>query len=579
MKMWQRQIVRQILCIFALLPCQILLAQPDRHSDSDNLVLHNWKLALGAAPIGIPQAEAGSVAIICDDNSLKMVSKAGKGLWSTHFKKKLLPYISRNNTGNLYFGSEDGELIALNRAGLLTWRIKGRKALSGAPLIGWDGRLFIPRHTELEARSPSGRLLWRQSFSQGIDALCIDNSNGGLFVASKKNLSLLDPYGGQYLLPLSSNVQSLLSLNGPYQLKQSGLAALENGEIIFFNREESFSILKNRGTSHTIDMAFWEDVLFVLYRDGLLEAYKLDLDFPSDIKLLWTASTMANTTANGPSRLMVDERGLYCLGYSNAQAYAFDGRRLWHVRLSQANSATTFSDDGLVYSGGKDWVLYAYRTEERIKSEKDGFFGIEQGRNYGLAEIEEPDELARFFQRNTIYAQEQLKEIATKIEVSGPGSQERALSNFLLQIAMGKKTEASQQPNVPLQLKALEILSRFASIEILPILIDIYLAGPDPSVKAQVARNIGEMGLDPQGRALLCFESSLYKSDIHDEQLMMAIIFASGRISRFSGPPHSQRVINILTYISRISLSPLVRSEAEAQIKFFLGTEGKNRVY
>src|SRR5690554_6089166 len=101
MKMWQRQVVRQILCIFALLPCQILLAQPDRHSDSDNLVLHNWKLALGAAPIGIPQAEAGSVAIICDDNSLKMVSKAGKGLWSTHFKKKLLPYISRNNTGNL----------------------------------------------------------------------------------------------------------------------------------------------------------------------------------------------------------------------------------------------------------------------------------------------------------------------------------------------------------------------------------------------------------------------------------------------------------------------------------------------
>jgi len=105
--------------------------------------------------IGAISAQGESVAVVCDDGTLKLFSSRGNRLWTFEGPTKLLPHISRSTEGAGYIGTVNGFLIALNRAGRELWRrkIDGPLGLI-RPLAGMEGFSWrrIPQFPRLPYR-------------------------------------------------------------------------------------------------------------------------------------------------------------------------------------------------------------------------------------------------------------------------------------------------------------------------------------------------------------------------------------------------------------------------------------------
>ena len=574
------KVLHTVLFIFLFICSWGLYAQNVADDDSYTEIPF-WRQALGGAVTGHPVAQAESVVMTTDGGNLKSYSWEGRPLWDYYARGRLTPYVSRSREGTSYICRTNGILIAVNRAGRELWQINLRTPLVSPVLIGWDGRLFIFTDGKITCMTAAGYTLWSRTLEKKLVLAPIRDASGGIIlILEGGELLSFDPFGNVYSYKAEAVPVAAASMViegwGPTIL----LLYEDRGMELVYTSLKYGESYKGKLDLPSAPLAAvgGKDNAAVLMKDG-----RLALISPEDRKVLWTASThirageIADLTGpgkpdSGDLDLFYDERGIYVLTKNGASAFAADGRRLWITRLKGAAAIPSFGDDGVLYSGGADWILYAYRLEDRVKAHQRVLYGEAPEGSYGTGNPG-PSSWADYYYRfDEKELETRLTEIRKAIRDGAVGGKEQEYAAWLMETAGSFLANPRTGNHPPVQARyraeATRLLAYIGSRETIPFLADLFSRDTEIQVKASAAEAIGKIGVDPEGLALKAFEDAVSPlSPLRDETVLTAIAAASGALCRFSGPPLSDAGIRILTILSAADKPPQTRRQAEKEIK------------
>ncbi|MDR0476086.1 MAG: PQQ-binding-like beta-propeller repeat protein [Treponema sp.] len=532
-----------------------------------------WRQALGGSVLGRPAPQAESVVMISDGGSLKAYSWQGRVLWDFFAHGRLAPYLSRSPEGTSYVCRTNGILIAVNRSGRELWRINMGEALEAPVLIGWDGRLFAFTASMVRCYTASGFQLWSKPLNKKTGLAPVMDRRGGFYLVTEDaELICVDAFGGSTSHQLETLPSAIVSFNqtgGPFSMLlffRGGNAELLNP--VDGKREKFISL-----PQPVLAAAAFESNAALLQRDGTLLLLSI-----ADRKILWTGSTHIGSSelssGNPESQIIFDERGVYVLTKNGAAAFSIEGKRLWLIKISGGASFPAFSDEGVLYSGGTDWILYAYRPEERVKARKRVLYGPAPEGNYGTG-LYQPESASGLSAYNEYDLSRTLAHIREVLKSGETGEQEQEFASRLRSIAgsgINLPRPSLGRNEAPVfftyRCEAVQLLSYMGSRETVPFLADLFTRDQDLFVKAAAAEALGRIGVDPEGLALSAFTRAIFPPvREHDERILVSVASAAGALCRFSGPPLGEAAVRILVFLAGADKPSSARRKAETELR------------
>jgi outer membrane protein assembly factor BamB len=565
-----------LLCIlfFSLIPTLVFSQQEASEA--------KWRQALGGKVLSIPAAQAESVVMVTDDGMLRCYSYTGRLLWKFDAKGKLTPFVSRSREGTSYISRLDGTFMAINRSGRLLWTRNLPSPMIAAPLVGWDGRLFIPLERSMVCISASGDQRWQIQFDAALALPPVSDDKGGILTALKNNKVVhISPIGRVSSTMLSDTPVVLLPAQEPetpnkepafIMYYRSGKGELRDFDD-FFQELPTLAGLPVAGKR--------KDTLVAI----LLDSGQIAVISVTENKMLWsglgpgkiggeTLDFPLNLKTNTRPYVIFDERGIYILRLSGAAGFTSDGRRLWTITIQGAASSPCFSDEGMLYSGGNDWILYAYKLEDRVRSIARSLYGPAPEGSYHLQTMADPQLTTDPFLYDESKLADILSHIETLLKKGNIGPEEPASLALLIHIA----STGQQYRGMPFQLQpavqpfyrvwAIRLLGQLGSRETIPFLTNLAKKEDDNLVVSEIAAALGHIGLDPEGLALKTFDELIH-SDLYrrDERVLVAITQSIAALCKFSGPPLSSAGIPYLIKLAEADMAPVVRNNAQMGLK------------
>ena len=559
-----------------------------------------WRQGLGGATIGRPVAQVESVVAITDGGNIRSYTSEGFFLWDYYARGRLTPHITRSREGTTYICRTNGTLIAVNRSGRELWQINLRTPIVYPVLIGWDGRLFVFTDRRVICMTAAGYILWSRVFDHRTVLNPVRDSAGGVILVKENGeLFRIDPFGNVFsyagspglptaLASLDDSLDDSLSgaspdalLNDPSDMSENGMPILllyeDRGIELFHVYQGIIEYSGRRFTLPSAPLAAYGklDEAAILLGDGRIALFSL-----SEWRILWAEAShirpgeLPARPGPGDLHLFYDERGIYILTKAGASGFTSDGRRLWTLNLTGAASVPSFGDDGILYSGGSDWILYAYRLEARVRARQRLIYGEMPEGDYGTGNPG-PSSWANFQIRFSERAiEERFAEIRSAIRTGTVGASEKEYAAWLMEIA-GSLIAANPGPrhmthppvHAHQRIEAARLLAYIGSRETIPYLANLFSQDPEPTVKSAAAEAIGRIGVDPSGISLRAFENALLPPfRVMDDGVLTAVAAATGALCRFSGPPLSSAGIRLLTILAGYDRFPVVRNQAQREL-------------
>ncbi|MDR3146121.1 MAG: PQQ-binding-like beta-propeller repeat protein [Treponema sp.] len=530
-----------------------------------------WRQALGGAVMGSPSVQAESVTVVLDGGNLQSYSRQGTFLWSYFARGKLVPFVSRSPEGTSYICRTNGLLIAVNRSGRELWRINLGTPISSPVLVGWDGRIFVSAGKSLRCFTASGYSLWRRTLEEAPRSPLFPDSRGGFVVlCGDTTLLEIDAFGDLF----SRTLRDIPVLIVPLALP----AADEEGAVLLIYGDGETEISRRtpvpaglppleapplaaagRGAGVAVTLATGQVVLIDAARGR--------------VSRLGNSHIGGRTGTGEAVRMIYDERGIFVLSQSGAAGFSDEGKRLWLLRLEGASGTPAFGDDGILYAGSKDWVLYAYRMEERVKTRRQTLYGFVPEGSYGSANPPPSPWADYYFRFEEAELGAELDRIGRAIREGQIGTEEKNFTAYLMETAdsPGVNSGPGALPTPPVRIAyrvaAVRLLGYIGSRETIPFLAERYYRDREPLVKAAAAESIGRIGVDPQGIALRAFTALIFPpTPYRDEQVLAATASATAALCRFSGPPLSDRGIKLLVALAAEDRPRLVQKRARREL-------------
>jgi outer membrane protein assembly factor BamB len=387
----------------------------------------------------------------------------------------------------------------------------------------------------------------------------------------------ISPFGGIVTRQLSLMPSAVLDLESVSRVPHDPAPASEGKPVLFFSAAGGAVVslwgapaveLPSLG-GVPLAAAGRGDKAAVALADGRL----LLLSLPNG-ETLWSGQThLVPGQDAGAVNILYDERGIYVLSKSGVAGFAEDGRRLWLMRIEGSAVVPAFSDEGFLYSGGKDWILYAYRPEERIRRRQRSLYGDAAEGSYGTANPRPSSQAAYYFRFDDREMRERLSRINRLVQAGTVGTEEKEFTAYLMEIAdsVGPNPSREALIQAPVQVErrveALRLLGYLGSRETIPFLAGLYAQDRDGLVKAAAAEAIGRIGVDPGGHALRAFTTLIFPPvPYRDDAVLAATAAAAGALCRFSGPPLSGDGIKLLVALAQDDRPRAVQNRAREEL-------------
>jgi outer membrane protein assembly factor BamB len=536
--------------------------------ESGGAIAPIWRQAPGGKLLGVPSVQAGTVVAVMDGGHLKAYSLDGKPLWDYYARSKLIPYVSRNRDGTSFICRTDGYLIAVNNGGRELWRLKTGPI--AAPVVnGWDGRIFVTTEKKVYCYTASGYLLWTRELADNVVSGPFLGDGGGIVAALKDGELLeLGPFGAAQSQPIGETPSAIIPIDG------GTLALLKKGGVKLFYSDSpppAQPFMTIRGIP--LGGVSRGDSVAMLLSNGSVAQLSL-----SEKKVKWSESShIKNNEVKtiDDFSMIWDERGIYVFSRRGVTGFSTEGKRLWTITLKDASAIPALGDDGTLLSGGQDWILYAYKAENRTLPQSPSnetaadadTAGSAAAGHYGLGGI--LPGMEPFYSLVEYIVNEELKKLGTMIRDGEVGENEPFYTMYLREIACSAITPRTSmnrlQVNFRLRAEAARLLGYFASRETIPFLAELFLKDDDPLVRVAAAEAIGRIGTDPEGIALTAFARTINAAR-RDERVLSAVASAIGSLCRFSGPPLSETGIKLLQDMEQDSMPGRVRDQARGEI-------------
>jgi outer membrane protein assembly factor BamB len=455
-------------------------------------------------------------------------------------------------------------LIAVNRSGRELWRRNIENPLCAKVIIGWDGRLFVPTDGKIFCYTASGNLLWTRTLETSfLLAPKLDRSGGIIFALENNEVWRIDAFGNAHVWMLSNTPAVLLPIE-----QQQIMTLYTDGTIEILSSFEDWYIAAQSENHSLIWPRLPASPLAAIIRGNYAAAVMSDgrvvLVSLAEREILWSGdSHIREYIASGrrpemEAEMLFDERGIFILSKNGATGFTHDGRRLWFTILQNAAAIPAFGQDGILYSGGRDWILYAYKIEERVLPEWYNLYGPPPEGNYGTGRLN--SSFMHDFPINEHELLIKLEQMSSGINAGRVGANELVWKSTLMMIA-------TSQFRLTHKLEAIQLLGQIGSRETIPWLINLFRWEIEPAKRTAAANAIGAIGVDPGGIAIQSFSFLIVNGGgIRDEQVLTAIASATGALSRFSGPPLSENGIRILNLLSANNQPSVVRRQANREL-------------
>ncbi|MDR0322848.1 MAG: PQQ-binding-like beta-propeller repeat protein [Treponema sp.] len=541
-----------------------------------------WETAIGDTVRGMPHLQAGSVVLVGESGSVRSFYMSGTPLWNFAARGTAVPFIARSYEAATYMCSSEGVFMAINRVGRELWELNLGKPISHSPVVGWDGRVFIPVDSVITCRTASGNSLWTLDLGSSIVfSPVLDHMGSVAAVLQNMDFVKIDQFSNEERIRLEKLPAMIVSLVEENQ--HSYVLMYQSGEmekIIYNEGAERGARLSKTGLrslpAPPAASASRHDQFVVTLRDGRT------LCLNAQGKVLWTRNSheaveekgTGNLAAN-QSAMIYDERGIYTITVRGVSAFTAEGRRRFVFRLSTESSGIpAFSDEGLLYACGKDNMLRVYKIDTKPRTiHQSRYYGPEPEGTYGMGNPPPSPwaaDSSRYNEQNQTAA---TAEIEAAIRSGQIGKNEPAYVAYMMEMIgffIGHPQASMVRPLVrPEQrIKLINLLAQVGSRETIPFLWNIFDKDPEPAVRRACADAIGIIGVDPTGRSFYSYNFLISPDNPNmDPQLVLAASSSIARLCRFSGPPLAPDGIRVLRYFSNLtSLPNYVRAQIRNEV-------------
>ena len=529
-----------------------------------------WDQNLNDLVYGQPFLQAESAVVACASGSIKSFFMTGTALWSFDPQDAVTPFIARSVEGASYVCNSAGSFKAINRVGRELWRVNLEKPIGFPPVVGWDGRVFIPAGSMLYCRTAAGHSLWSEDLGSPITvAPLLDHAGSLATVLANGDFIRVNQFSALERIKLDREPLLIVSLKSSSLDTYVLFYPTGEAETVLYNEKSPRGKKLSRGKFPSLPAVpaaavSKGDQFAVTLRDGRVQLMN------SSGQVLWTGNSHETTAEKGSAALdkshaamVFDERGIYVLTTKGATGFAADGRRRFILKFTEASSIPALSEEGLLYVCGKDKALHTYKLEYKIRNvPRSKYYGPDPEGSYGMGNPP-PSPWSTDNQRYNDDQQALMYATIDKAISAGQlGEDEPAYMGYMFEMIgffLNDPHYSKVRPAVkpPQRVALIRLLGKIGSRETVPFLWNIFDKDPEPSVKAACAEAIGSIGVDPKGSTFESYNFLLAANNPNrDPQLLMSATSSVAALCRFSGPPLSAEGILLLRYFSNLSWAP-----------------------
>lgn len=324
-----------------------------------------WRRALGGEITTYPaQGPQGSIYVVADDRALHSLDPlTGETEWIYRPGGRLRDGVVASPDGTIYIHSERQELFAVNPGGVGRWVIKMNAELALGPVTSPDGRLFLLlQDGRLLCVSRHGKILWKRNDVVDVSTDPVVDASGHIWI----------PFSDGQILGITPWGDELTALRGPQRISVMSLDASgylwaggELGDVFLFNlfllaedkkaQEELEPVWKKKFVSSPVlaILSSSQESMEVFHADGTALKVGGDAREISRRHLLFSGKS-PSLSADGSVFFLSSDGSLQVLDHQ--------GNRT-ELRGRESLSDPLLSDEGILISGGTDWILYAWNAE------------------------------------------------------------------------------------------------------------------------------------------------------------------------------------------------------------------------
>ena len=543
---------------------------------------HLWRQAVGGVVIGQPVIRGRTLALITDGGSLRAHSLTGAPLWNFSARGRLSPFLTRSPEGVSYVARTGGVLFAVNGSGRELWRTDLGGELSGPVVLGWDGRVFAAASGEIHAYTATGNRLWRRDLDFAVSSGPWPDGSGGIVLALENGDVLrAGPFGDVTAWRLPSPPSILVPVTRPGTANPSPgspaiLALHGNGDVRLIDPSgpDAAPVSLPRLPAAPIAAASRGSRAAVVLSDGQT------LMLSSGGEVLWNSDSHILVhrqrgvgSVPGEVAVVYDDRGVFVLTSGGATGFTVAGGRLWLTTLRNVAGLPVLGD-GVLYSGGTNWILYAWGLPEWTLARGPVSATANPETLYGTGNPPPSSFSASPMRFNNNMIGRELETVRRGIDAGNVGGNELEWISFLKETAEGgtwpgtSRSNAQPQALVTHRILALQLLSRIGSGENVPWLVRFFVREPHPAVRATAATAIGAIGFDPEGRAMDAFAAAASPgASARNEQVLLSVVAATGALCRFSGAALYDAGVRLLTLLSSSNQPTAVQRRARLELE------------
>ena len=213
--------------------------------------LPRWDRALGGTILSSPSIGDGNLVFVgISTGRFFAVSKDdGNVVWSIQTGEQILSSASVDNDGNVYFGSNDRKLYAVDNSGELLWTYETEGAVTGSPALTMGGEVVFPSEDgRLYNVDGSGNLLWSYETEGPISSSPVIRSDGVIVFGSGDGKVYAISEEGSLVWSYDSDSP----VNGTAALTQDGLVVIGADDGRFLVLSQSGDLLRQLRTGGAI---------------------------------------------------------------------------------------------------------------------------------------------------------------------------------------------------------------------------------------------------------------------------------------------------------------------------------------
>ncbi len=335
----------------------------------------SWKRVLTGDIVAMSVSDSGAVYVVTDDRSITALDETGKFLWSRNLPGKPASACFVSSEGTVLAATVTGTLVAYNANGSFLWQSRAPSAPVVSPYEGRDGRIFVRLRDRLLCLSGLGARKWSLPLAGNPSGALGETADGDVLLPCGDSVARVSPFGELLeTIPIQGELTAICSLPGGFAagFRDGAVRAYDVRSSRAEGRPLSEVVWEFRASGAVIALTAHASTLAVASANGEVSAVNV-----TDGAKLWVSPDGFPATAG---ELSLDYGEFVLSTPIGLLGLNLKGRTVWRLPLPRSVILPALSPTGFAFSTGSDWLLRAWKAEERVKIAN----AAKNGQNYGI---------------------------------------------------------------------------------------------------------------------------------------------------------------------------------------------------